>query len=148
MLVRDIMRTDIVQIHPQATLEEAARMMLQHRVNTLFVIQSDVLLGVIGLRDLFTAPLPASYASRMPGQRSAEQLLESWRDSIVGNQMNDQPLTVTEEAPATQAAALMVNNGKHPLPVVRDGRVVGTIDRFDIVRAVLAMPELATQEQR
>jgi len=147
MLVKNVMRSEIVQIHPQATLEQAARMMVQRRANSLFVMEGGVLLGVIGVRDLFTAPLPASYASRMTEGRSEVQLLEVWRSCIVANQMNDQPLTVGEELTLNQAVALMVNSGKHPLPVLREGRVVGVIDRLDAAKAV-AMLELDVREQQ
>jgi len=51
--------------------------------------------------------------------------------------MNDRVRSVTEEATVLQAAATMVNTGKHPLPVMRAGQVVGVIDRADVVRALL-----------
>jgi CBS domain-containing protein len=37
-----------------------------------------------------------------------------------------------------KAVVVMVNEGLHPLPVLRDGRIVGIISRADAVRALLA----------
>jgi CBS domain-containing protein len=65
------------------------------------------------------------------------QLLADWKCIPVRNVMNDRVRSVTEEATVLQAAATMVNTGKHPLPVMRAGQVVGVIDRADVVRALL-----------
>jgi CBS domain-containing protein len=139
MRVKDAMCCEVVTIHPDATLQEAAGMMLAHHVKTLLVMEEGALVGVVGLRDLFTTPRLASYGGRMTERRSEEALLEAWRTNTVRLQMNDQPIVVSEELPLLAAAALMVNGGKHPLPVLRDGKVVGVISRSDVVRTVLAL---------
>jgi CBS domain-containing protein len=148
MRVKDAMCREVVAVGPEATLQEAADRMRVHHVKTLLVMEEGVLVGVIGLRDLFTTPRPASYGGRMTERHSEEALLESWRSSHVRMQMNDQPLVVSEELPLLAAAALMVNGGKHPLPVLRDGQVVGVISRSDIVAAVLELnPPAEADEQ-
>lgn len=140
MLVQDVMSTSVATITADATLEEAACAMLAHGVDVLLVMDGEDLAGIIGLRDLFTVPVAASLARSMPGGRTEHALRAVWRSQTVRDQMTDQVLTVNEELPAMQAAALMVNLGKHPLPVLRDGKVVGTIDRWHIVRAILELP--------
>jgi CBS domain-containing protein len=139
MRVKDAMCAEVVAVDPDATLQDAADMMLVHHVKTLLVMDEGVLLGVIGLRDLFTTPRSASYGGHMTERRSEEALLETWRGTTVRMQMNDQPIVVSEELPLLAAAALMVNGGKHPLPVLRDGKVAGVISRSDVVQAVLAL---------
>jgi len=49
----------------------------------------------------------------------------------------DGRLSPRYETPLLQAAALMPNSGKHPLPVRRDGRIVVIISREGTVRALL-----------
>jgi len=134
------MRSEIVRIEPQATLREAAEMMLTTGVDTLWVMEGEQLVGVVGLRDLFTVPVPASYASRMHEWRSEGQLVEAWRGQQVSNIMAEQVLTVPEDLPLLRAASLMIGTGKHPLPVMREGRIVGVLERSDVVRALLALP--------
>jgi CBS domain-containing protein len=148
MRVKDAMCSEVVAIGPDATLQEAADSMLIHHVKTLLVMEDGVLVGVIGLRDLFTTPRHASYGGRMTERRSEEALLESWQSTDVRMQMNDQPLVVSEELPLLAAAALMVNGGKHPLPVLRDGQVVGVISRSDVVAAVLALDHPAEVDEQ
>jgi CBS domain-containing protein len=138
MLVKDVMRSEVIHIGSPAILHEAAELMLARGVDTLLVMEDEQLLGVIGLRDLFTAPLSASYGNRMNNLRSEQDLFDIWQKQTVGNVMNDRVLTVTDEMPLMSAAALMVNSGKHPLPVTHDGKVVGMIARTDVVRALLA----------
>jgi len=129
MLVKDVMRTKFVCIQPQASLYEAAEKMVANRVEVLLVMEGERLVGVVGLRDLFTAPLPANYGMAMFERHSEAQLLADWKCIPVHNVMNDRIRSVKEESPLLEAAATMVNTGKHPLPVLRAGQVVGTIDR-------------------
>jgi len=139
MLVKDVMHSEFVCIQPQVSLYEAAQKMLASGVEALLVMENERLVGVVGLRDLFTAPLPSHYGMAMFDGRNEAQLLADWKCIPVRNVMNDRVRFVTEEATVLQAAATMVNSGKHPLPVLRAGQVVGTIDRADVVRALLGV---------
>ena len=137
MLVKDAMHSEFVCIQSQVSLYEAAQKMLAGGVEALLVMENEGLVGVVGLRDLFTAPLPSHYGMAMFDGRNEAQLLADWKCIPVRNVMNDRVRSVNEEASLLQAAATMVNSGKHPLPVMRAGRVVGVIDRADVVRALL-----------
>lgn len=140
MLVREIMSERLAAISCDATLDEAAHMMLGLGLDALLVMDGETLAGIIGLRDLFTAPYSASLVTGVPIRRTEHELRAVWNSQTLRNQMTDQVLTVPEELPVMEAAALMANLGKHPLPVLRAGSVVGTIDRRDIVRALLGQP--------
>jgi CBS domain-containing protein len=142
MNVEDAMNLTVVQTGPTSTLREVAYMMLLHGVETVCVIERGRLLGVVGLRDLFTTPIPASYAGQMHEWKSEGQLLGAWREQVIGDIMTEQVLTVPGGMPLLRAAALMISSGKHPLPVTSDGRVVGILSRADVVRALLGL-ELA-----
>ena len=137
MLVQNVMNTRILHIEPQVTLLDAAEKMLAHRIDTLLVMKDDELLGMIGLRDLFTAPIPAYYGNSMLHHEDEAQLSNIWKTTLVRNLMNEKVLTVNEDVTLLRALELMVNTGKHPLLVLRDRKVVGIISRMDIVRAML-----------
>ena len=137
MLVKDVTQIQVVSIDPDATLLEAAEMMLGQNVDTLLVSREDQLLGVVGLRDLFTAPIPAHYGNSMLHRDREDELLNTWRTTPVRNLMNERVLSVNENMTLLRALELMVNSGKHPLPVLREGKVVGVISRIDIVRALV-----------
>ena len=137
LIVKDVMRADSVHIHPKATLLEAAEKMIHYGVDALPVAEGDQLIGVIRLADLLTAPRSAHYDPRVPENRDEAQLLEIWKFLPVRNIMNDQAISVSEDTSLMKAAAVMVNNGRQRLPVLRDGKVVGMITRADVVRALL-----------
>lgn len=139
MLVKDVMHTGFVCIYPQASLYEAAEKMVANRVEVLLVTEGERLVGVVGLRDLFTTPLPAHYGLAMFERHSEAQLLANWKTILVRNMMNDRIRSVKEESSPLEAAATMVNSGKHPLPVLRAGQVVGVVDRADVVRGLLGV---------
>jgi CBS domain-containing protein len=111
--------------------------MMEHCVDTLLVMENDQLHGIVGLRDLFTVPIPAHYGGKMLHHEDEAHLLKIWVETPVQNLMNEQVLTVREDMDLLRALELMVNTGKHPLPVLRDGQVVGVISRMDITRALV-----------
>lgn len=86
--------------------------------------------------------LRAGVAEMMvPEQRALTQFRRTWETSRVEHLMNSQLLYVTEETPVLKAAEIMINSGKHPLPVLREGQIVGVVTRMSLVRAVLESRE-------
>ncbi len=145
MIVKDFMRSNVVCISSQSTLRAAAEKMIREGVETLFVIENDQLVGVIGIRDLFTLPVPASYGGPMRSRQDEETLVRQWGITPIVQLMNTQIISVTEERPLMSAAEIMVNKGKHPLAVLRGNQLVGTVDRTDVIRALLESGNI-TQE--
>jgi len=60
---------------------------------------------------------------------------QAWATTPVGDVMTRMPLkTLTPESDLTLALELMVQNGIHQLPVVRNGVLVGVLSRGDVMR--------------
>jgi CBS domain-containing protein len=137
-MVKDVMSPALRSIRPESSLLDAARLMIACDAEALAVVDGERLLGMIGLRDLFTAPVPAHYGGGMRVRRDADDLLAVWAGTPVSNLMNENVISVAEDTPLMRAAELMVNTGKHPLPVLDEGRLVGAISRADVVRGLLA----------
>lgn len=138
MLVCDVMTPNVPTIAADAMLASAAEKMLAEHTDTLFVVEGERLVGTIGLRDLFTAPIPAHFEGATLRQSDLDALRQVWNRTRVEHLMNTNVLSVTEDTPLLKAAEIMINSGKHPLPVLRQGAVVGMITRQAVVRAVLA----------
>jgi CBS domain-containing protein len=51
-LVGDIMSTSIITIHPTSTVEDGMRLMTEHRVRHLPVLDGNRLLGIVSIGDL------------------------------------------------------------------------------------------------
>ena len=50
--VKDVMTQDVISVGPEASSEEAAEIMAQHRIRRLPVIKNDSLVGFVALADL------------------------------------------------------------------------------------------------
>ncbi len=63
-----INKQDVITIHPNATIEEAAYTMVENKVGCLPVLENSVLLGLLTSSDLM-AHLTQLFATEEPGQR-------------------------------------------------------------------------------
>ncbi len=145
MMVRDIMTRAVVSVGPEATLSEAGELMLRHRVDALPVVGTDGrLVGILGIKDLLAAPVravhPSARSRYITHYFNLAAKAASLRSLRVADMMMRPVVTVAEATPVEEVAALFVNRGLHPLPVVRDGRLVGLVGRADVLR-VLLQPE-------
>jgi CBS domain-containing protein len=136
MLAKDFMQADVFHIGSQTTLLEAAETPLTRRVDTLLILNGDELCGGISLRDLFTVPILADYGNPLVRHHNGAQLLNTWKTMQIQDLMNEKVIAVSEETTLLSAAELIVPSGKHPLPVLRNGKVVGIICRSDITRTL------------
>ena len=68
---------------------------------------------------------------------------DAWATTPVGRVMTRMPLrTLGPEADLSAALELMVANGVHQLPIVRDGALVGMLSRSDVMRYMQLGAEL------
>lgn len=141
MFVRDIMTRDVVSVRPMATLHEAAVLMLERRSDGLPVVDQDGhVLGVVGIKDILRAPWASAAARRVSHEDNLERKAAALKQTSVDAVMAYPALVIGEDRPAIEAVRIMVNLGRHPVPVVRDGRLVGVVSRADVMRAILAVP--------
>ena len=54
VLVSDIMTKDVIVASPQATLEEAANVMVKYKIKHLPIVHEDVVVGIVTTTDLIT----------------------------------------------------------------------------------------------
>jgi CBS-domain-containing membrane protein len=138
MLAKDVMSWAAVTIPAGATLRQAAAMLLEHGFNALPVVDDRrEVVGVIGIRDLLTAPYRAADGVEINGAIDPAEKLDVWGRLRVREVMATPVVSVTEDTPLMRVAALMANTGAHPILVLRDNCVVGTISRREVVKAIL-----------
>jgi CBS domain-containing protein len=119
--VRDIMTTMVVTVTPEATLREAASLILRHGVSGLPVVDDkDQLVGVLSEWDLL-------------------EVLESPEIEMdrVGDYMTAEPLSVNEDMSLVDVVDLFKTKRVRRLPVTRDMFLVGVVSRHDVIRFVL-----------
>jgi Predicted transcriptional regulator with C-terminal CBS domains len=133
LLVRDLMRTQVVSLRPDDSLEHAARLMQDHGVDVLPVVgDAGQLVGLLSHRELLRLVVPAylprvTAAGPSPDPRSAR----------VRDAMSRSVLCVSEDQSLADAAHLLATKDVERVPVVKDGVLRGFVTRADLVRRLL-----------
>jgi CBS domain-containing protein len=118
MIASDIMTRRVSTTSPQTSVQEVAQLLYRERISGVPVIddQSDQLVGMV---------------------TEADVIRRIDRDDLqVSEIMTCQLITVSENTPVSEIAALLTERGIKRVPVVQAGRVVGIVSRADIVQAV------------
>lgn len=144
---KDIMTKEIISVHPDTEVVQAAGLMLEHHINGLPVVDKDECLkGIICQSDLVTQqkkiPLPSFFImldSFFPisSPKHIEKELKKIAAVTVGEAMTPDPVTVGPETSLEDIATLMVKNNIHTLPVLDKGKLVGIIGKEDILRTLM-----------
>ncbi|MCC7486054.1 MAG: CBS domain-containing protein [Burkholderiales bacterium] len=107
---------EVVSAAGATTVREAARLMNQHGVGALMIVEDGKLTGVFTERDVMTRVVAADKDPRVT--RLAEV-------------MTRDPLTVHPDRPFPEALHLMHEHGFRHVPVVENGRAVGVVSTRD-----------------
>ena len=143
MLAAQLMSRSIVAISPDAPLAQAIRLMIDHRVSGLPVIDSEGrAVGMLTEGDLLRrvetgteGEAPGWFASFFFPGRQAERYVQT-HGRRVSEVMTPNVVCVEDDTPLSEVAALMQRKRIKRLPVVRGGKVVGIVSRADLVRVV------------
>jgi CBS domain-containing protein len=146
MNATDLMTRSVVSIRPDASVLDAARLMLYHKVSGLPVVEAGgTLVGIITEGDFMRRAEIGAERRRPPwiefftppGRLAEEYVHASGRK--VHEVMSTELHTVTEEAPLPEIARLMEDRGIKRVPVVQGREVVGIVSRADLLRAVISL---------
>jgi CBS domain-containing protein len=139
MNVEDVMTREVVTVPPGASLKDAARLLVEHRVSGLPVVSDQhQVLGVVSEADVLpkeateNPPPGAMHGSAELDPETEPTKLEA---RLVGEAMTAPPITIEADRPVSLAARRMLRLGVNRLPVVEDGKLVGIVTRADLVRA-------------
>jgi CBS domain-containing protein len=138
--VADVMTQEVVTVDALAPFKEVVRLMQEHKVSALPVLDADgVLLGVVSEGDLILKEDPGLAGS---GHLFESRHRTSDRAKAAGKLahelMTAPVISVSPEAPIGEAARRMHRNEVKRLPVVdADGHLVGIISRADLLRVYL-----------
>jgi CBS domain-containing protein len=143
MKARDVMTRNVISIAPDASVLEALRLMLQHKISGLPVVDgSGSVLGIVTEGDFLRR---AETGTERKRPRWLELLLGSGplaRDYVrsharrVDEVMTHDVETVAEDAQLGDIVTLMEKHRIKRVPVVRDGRIVGIVSRANLLRAL------------
>ncbi len=145
--VKDIMTSDVISVSPETEILQAARIMVEKRINGLPVLDgTGKLVGILCQSDLVAqqknVPIPSLF-SLMDGfmpltsLKKIEKEVEKIAAFTVAQAMTRKPVFVSPETSIEDVASLMVDRNFHTLPVIEDNRLVGIVGKEDVLKTLL-----------
>ncbi len=147
MKAKEVMTPHVISVKPDSTVAEVATVLLDNAISAVLVIDDGKLVGLVSEGDLIrraeigTAERPRSWWLRLftDNDTLAAEYIKT-HATRVRDVMTRNVITVAEEAPLTEVAAILEKNHIKRVPVVRDGKPVGIISRANLVQALAAAP--------
>ncbi len=148
LTVRDVMDTDVPAIYPSDPVERVLRVMQEHELTGVPVInEGGRCVGIITEEDLILSgekdDLHLPHYFQLFGGfvflerlRHFEDRLRKAVASTAGDLMTEDPVTIEASAPVSVAARLIARRKHNRLPVVEHGRLVGVVTRLDVLEAL------------
>lgn len=126
--VRDCMPRHSLSFRADTDLMRAIELLLEHRLSAAAVVdEHGVLIGLLSEGDCLRGMLSGSYYDAVGGTVAA------YMDTAVES--------VGPEADIIAVAERFIDGGRHRLPVVEDGRLLGLVSRHDVLRAIKAFAQ-------
>jgi len=110
MKIKELMTTDVITCTPSTPIMEVAKHMKNNDIGSLPVVDNNQLVGLITDRDVIVRCIALGLD---PNKTQAQDC------------MTKNPVTVTPETDAHEAADLMSSEQVRRLPVVKNGTLVG-----------------------
>ncbi len=146
MQIKDFMKKRVFSIHKNATVWEAAQILIEYHIGLLPVVDDDEKpVGVLGMRDLIELTMPAfvnliADVDFVHDFGAMEDLQPS--DEILHDPVHKhmRPVTMVKEyCGLMRAYSLMLQRHLHDLPVVSpEGKLTGIASRVDLGKAILS----------
>jgi CBS domain-containing protein len=143
MKAADVMTGRVISVTPDASILECVRLMLQHRISGLPVIDpAGRLVGIVTEGDFLRRAEAGTERKRPrwlefiagPGRLADEYVHTHGRK--VSEVMTPDPVCVGENTPIEDVVRLMEERRIKRLPVIRGGAVVGIVSRANLLRAL------------
>jgi CBS domain-containing protein len=120
------MTADPVTLAPDMDIHRAMQVLLDRDISGAPVLDEDgVLVGILSVKDCLKVAFSASYHQEKGG----------W----VSEFMSTEVRTMEADTDVVEAAETFLKVRYHRFPVLADGRLVGLISRYDILRALEAL---------
>jgi len=148
---RDLMSRDVVRVTPETPLRDVARTLLHHQLSAVPVVDgTGAVVGMVSEGDLIGRKKTERETRSewwLMRMAEGEPLNEEFQSHVQGplavarEVMSSPVISVTEDTPFDEIAALMATHRVKRVPVIRDGQIVGIVRRADLLRSVGGGPD-------
>ena len=141
----DIMTKDVITAKNETTIEELARLLIEHKISGVPVIDDDnQLIGIVTENDLikknkrFHIPTIVRLfdAYFLLDSGKVEDEIKKMVATTVGEICTKKVLSISEDTTLEEIATIMAEKHIHLLPVLKDNEVVGIVGKADVVRSM------------
>lgn len=146
LTVAEIMRREVPAAAPDDSIATVARMLAEHRLPGIPVIDGGTLLGIVTESDLVfqeadvSVPTVVPFLDAMLVADAGTPFEDDLRRvlAVTARQLMTSPVyTIRDSATVNQVATLMVEQRVNPVPIVDDtNTLVGIVSRADLVRVI------------
>ena len=125
--VADIMATRLITFRPDMNIHEAIRILLDKRISGAPVVDEDgALVGMLSKKDCLKIVFSSQYHDDWGGP--------------VRDYMSAPVETLDADLDLVSAAQAFLDSHFRRFPVVRDGKLVGQISRYDVLKVLTEGP--------
>ena len=141
MKARDVMVRDVVTVKPDTDVADAVKLLVEHDISALPVVDADGrLLGIMSEADLLARMEgehrhPRWVEALMPATRLAGEFNRA-HGKTVSAVMSTNVVSAEEDTPLSEIAALLERYRIKRVPVVAGGKVVGIVSRSNLIQAL------------
>ncbi|WP_252313562.1 acetoin utilization AcuB family protein [Sinobaca sp. H24] len=130
MLVEEIMKTDMIKINKDTTIQEAMDLLQKHRIRHIPVVDEDMLIvGIVSDRDIRDASPSVFQLNALK-----EELNRPVSDIMKYPVITAHPLDFVEEA-----AVVLFENDISALPVAVDDKLVGMLTETNVLHTIVKL---------
>lgn len=142
---KDIMTKDVITVKPGATVEDLARLLMEHKISGVPVVDDEKkIVGIVTENDLIRKNkrlhIPTVVrlfdAYILLGSGKAEEEIKKMAATTVDEICTRKVVSITEETSVEEIATIMAEQHIHLLPVLSDNTVVGIVGKADMVRSM------------
>ncbi len=142
---KDIMTEAVITVTPETSIEDFARMLMQHRISGAPVVnEKGDLKGIVTENDLISKnsrlhipTILRLFDAYIPlGASKLETEIKRMAASTVGDICATEVITVDDEASVEYIATLMTEKKIHLLPVVKGKKLIGIIGKRDLIKGI------------
>lgn len=145
MQAHDVMTTNVIAVGPDTNIREAAKLLVQHKISAVPVIDaSGKLVGIISEGDLMRRPEagtdrhPSWWLSLFISPEEQTHNYVRSHGLRASDVMTRHVVTVREDTPLEEVARLLEKHRIKRVPVVRGSQVVGIVSRADLLHGLIA----------
>lgn len=156
MEAADIMTPDVICAKPDTPVSELIRLMLDHGVSALPVLDDGQIVGIVSEGDLLeraetgTAPRRSRWLELVTSDARLIADYTKVHGRKAAEVMTPDVVSVPDTMPVAEIAHLLARLRINRVPVTRDGKLVGIVSRRNLMQALaskLSAPEAAADDK-